>query len=1124
MRKNILLVEYAVSTIDTIKELLSHPIFEITVVDEGDLAKDLLAKETYDMVITAAMLPKFHGFNLSHHASSTYPGIKVIIISEIYKGMDYKHQAITQYKADDFFEKPLEKDIFKQRVLELLDVNENDLTDTGTLPTNEIPMPDTKKIPTLQKLEEEERKLTSEDLFGDIIEQVQESPAFEIKLDEEMEKETGPHVIKPPKKPEKPEDIAVTREMPALTQIRPQAKTTTAPDAPDAPDAPTVPTGPGAPKRPPHPAAGTATQKIDLDIDALMKPKKEKTAATDSRDKEKFKKIEDDISKRFEETLSGLGIKSRKTHLKDTRPIQTYSPPEQTPLEPVEPVEEKQTTELIEPMTAVTVVEAPEPPIPEAPPASEAPETGEKRDEVGDYEILGLIARGGMAEIYKAKKRGVKGFEKIIALKKILSGYGKDDKYIEMFVDEAKIAAELSHPNIVQIHDLGKKDDYYFIAMEYVSGTDLRLILRKLAEADRYLPEELSLYMVLEVLKALNYAHTAKNSAGKNLDIVHRDISPPNIMVSYSGDVKLTDFGVSKASIKMHHTVAGALKGKLLYMSPEQARADKDIDHRSDLYSAGIILFELITSEKLFMGPSEMAVLQSVQAGEIQRPSQVKKDIDPQLEIILLKMLNKDKTKRYQKATDIISDLQAYLAKNYSRLPSPVHLSHAICNLFQEEIYRDGIKIDLKPIPYKIKKIKKELPKPRTEPDIPVVSVEPPPAKPTEPTEPTEPAEPPKFTEPEPPVPAEEENAIFDLEEEEIVAEEEEFHPLVEIDFNDKPDEEPVKEVPLIEEPQIAAAPVPPAPPVPGEKAAGTASTVSSFSSIEEDEFKKKKKYLLIALAVIIILGAVIVVYLITIGGSADVADVNRESMPPVKTQKPAAVTTPGAGDETGPGTTDPASPTPSVKTEVSYQPEEKPKTQGKPAVTTTTTPKPPEIKKETQTQVPVDAKEQKPVPPKVKEAEKPAPPEDQIKLQQAAQELQKQKEAEDLRKAQALEEEKRKREEERKKLEAEQARVNEGDILPITEVDTPPAVLSQPPINIAARYTRTLKSSEAMLVSYLVDHNGNVEDLRLIRKSSVKKINALITKAIRSWKFKPAVKNNVKVKVWKTISLSIKK
>ena len=175
----------------------------------------------------------------------------------------------------------------------------------------------------------------------------------------------------------------------------------------------------------------------------------------------------------------------------------------------------------------------------------------------------------------------------MIAIKKILSGYGEDDKYIEMLVDEAKIAAELSHPNIVQIYDLGRKDNYYFIAMEYVLGKDLREIQTRLRERDKWFPEEIAIYLTIKILEALNYAHKAKDSRGRPLEIVHRDVSPPNILISYNGDVKLTDFGVSKASIKIHQTLSGALKGKLLYMSPEQACGESTIDYRSDLYSAG---------------------------------------------------------------------------------------------------------------------------------------------------------------------------------------------------------------------------------------------------------------------------------------------------------------------------------------------------------------------------------------------------------------------------------------------------------------------------------------------------------------------------------------------------------
>ena len=998
MKKNILLVEYAAPTIDTIKEILSHPIFDITVLNEGDTAKNFLSKKKYDMLITAAMLPKFHGFSLSLYASTHSQGIKIIIISEIYKGMDYKHQAISQYKADEFFEKPLDKKAFRKRVLELLDIDENDLMqkETGATTTIQTPVPDTKKIPTLKKIREDKDKkiLSSEDIFGDIIKEVEEVPPFEITLEDDK-KEGMPKTVK---------DDAATQllDKTDIDEHKPFKKTKS-------------------------PTTDFDTRKIDTDLENLMKTQK---IGKEKKDTQKFKKIEDDISKKFEETLSGLGIgdSDKKTMPRDTQPIKPpESPGEKPPPVPVD-------VEIIE--------------------------TKEKRDEVVGYEILGPIARGGMAEIYKAKKKGVKGFEKIIALKKILSGYGKDDKYVEMFVDEAKIAAELTHPNIVQIYDLGKQDDYYFIAMEYVAGEDLRLILRKLMDAKKLFPEELSLYLILEVLKALNYAHSAKNSSGENLDIVHRDISPPNILVSFSGDVKLTDFGVSKASIKMHQTLAGALKGKLLYMSPEQARGEKDIDYRSDLYSVGIILFELITGQKLFMGTSEMAVLKKVQKGEMIKPSQLKKDIDPELETIILKMLNKDMNKRYQKASDIINDLQAYINKNYSHTPTPAHLSHAIYNLFEEEIKKEGIKIDLKPIPYEIKRIKTVAEKTAEE----------------EPLKQEEEV-----------VEALEEKRIEPEEEEAI--KEEEFQPLVEIDFadTDVQTEEPVTktETEEVSEPELIQ---------------------PEFTEIEE-EFHKKKKYLLVALGVIIILGALITFYLIMYP-SGEKEEPFTLQKPGITDKKPGRDSDITAADADTDIETPSQEPVPKVETEVTYktdtitkEPQEQPS-------------KPSETKGELESIIPVTDQVKKPP------EEEPGKQEQTPITTSPKQELEKET-PEGVQKR--LEEVKSKAEEQ-KKLEAERTEVKEGQVLSITEVDTPPAAISTPPVEITRRDTRTIKSGENVFISYLVDHNGNVERVRFIRKSSSKKINVLIEKTISGWKFKPAVKNNIKVKVWKTVSITIKK
>ena len=642
MKKEILLVEYATSTIDAIKEVLSHPIFQLTIADEGEKAKNLFKEKKFDLMITAAMLPKFHGFSLSQFVADTYPNTRIIIISGIYKGFEYKHKAVSQYRADDFFEKPLDKFQFKKRVFELLHIDEADLKTGGGLPGVRSSRVDTAKIPTLKKIQEQEQKLSSQDLFGDLVDDREDPSAYEITLGDESDRSPGTTDAQT-------EPLKLFSETIEFKQ----------------------------PNR--RFSDNQTTQKIALDLDMLVK------AESREKDDKKFKKLEDDISKKFEDTLSGLGIGTGK----------------KTP----------ETKEALDPGPLLT----PETQQMRIPPAIEkkiqAQKTS-KQEELGDYEILDLIARGGMAEIYKAKKKGIKGFEKLIALKKILSGYVEDDKYIEMFVDEAKIAAELTHPNIVQIYDLGQKDDFYFIAMEYVQGKDLRLVLRKLTESGQAFPEELALYLIQKVLAALNYAHAARDSSGKKLDIVHRDISPHNIMISYTGSVKLTDFGVSKAKTKLHHTVSGALKGKLLYMSPEQANAEDDIDFRSDLYSVGIILFELTTGKKLFMDSSEMVILKKVQEGRIIKPSEIKRDIDPELEVIILKALHKDRRLRYQNASEMINAIETYLHKCFNRDIHALHLAHFIVALFKEEMAKEGVKPDLKPLPYPVKR----LPGDRTEP------------------------------------------------------------------------------------------------------------------------------------------------------------------------------------------------------------------------------------------------------------------------------------------------------------------------------------------------------------------------------------------------------------------------
>ncbi len=219
----------------------------------------------------------------------------------------------------------------------------------------------------------------------------------------------------------------------------------------------------------------------------------------------------------------------------------------------------------------------------------------------GKYLILDKIATGGMAELFQAKITSVEGFEKLVAIKKILPNLTQDKNLVNMFIDEAKLAAMLTHQNIVQIYDLGSMEGAYFIAMEYIHGKDLRVISRKAQGKKLPLPLEYALYIACRISSGLDYSHNLRDFQGNPLKLIHRDISPQNILVTYEGEVKIVDFGIAKAAKKTSDTKEGLIKGKVAYMSPEQA-AGKVIDHRSDIFSTGILLWEMVTGKRMFEG------------------------------------------------------------------------------------------------------------------------------------------------------------------------------------------------------------------------------------------------------------------------------------------------------------------------------------------------------------------------------------------------------------------------------------------------------------------------------------------------------------------------------------------
>ena len=306
----------------------------------------------------------------------------------------------------------------------------------------------------------------------------------------------------------------------------------------------------------------------------------------------------------------------------------------------------------------------------------------------GKYVLLERVNVGGMAEVFKAKAFGVEGFERLVAVKRILPSIAEDQEFITMFIDEAKIAVQLTHANIAQIFDLGKVGDSYFIAMEYVHGKDLRAIFDRARKRGETVPVPMACYDVMKVCEGLDYAHNKKDAAGRELNLVHRDVSPQNILISYDGETKIIDFGIAKAAGKAGKTQAGILKGKFGYMSPEQVRG-LPLDRRSDIFAVGIVLYELLTGERLFVGESDFSTLEKVRNVEIMPPSTYNRRIPEELEQIVLKALAKDVDDRYQTAMDLHDDLQSFMYTS-GNFFSRKDLSAYMRKAFAEEIAKES--------------------------------------------------------------------------------------------------------------------------------------------------------------------------------------------------------------------------------------------------------------------------------------------------------------------------------------------------------------------------------------------------------------------------------------------------
>ncbi|MBW1810570.1 MAG: protein kinase [Deltaproteobacteria bacterium] len=343
-------------------------------------------------------------------------------------------------------------------------------------------------------------------------------------------------------------------------------------------------------------------------------------------------------------------------------------------------------------------------------------EKGRFPEAFGKYQLVELIAQGGMAEIFRAKSYGVSGFEKTIVIKRILPSYSDNREFIEMLIDEAKICAGLQHANIIQIYDLGRLEGRYFIAMEFVRGVDLVTVLTRLRKAKRLLPIELVCYVLSEALNGLEHAHRAVGPDNKALDIIHRDFNPANILLSYEGQVKVADFGIARAADRGTKTSAGGLKGKMGYLSPEQV-ADRPLDHRSDIFTAGITLWETLSARRMFTGGTELDILLQIRDTKIPDIRKQIPEINPDLVAILDRALQKNPDDRFRSAREFKDALDDFLFDNGVKVTSSHlegYVKHLFADLIDEENQRTKTqeieKTRLKPPSYWVRKTGQKVP------------------------------------------------------------------------------------------------------------------------------------------------------------------------------------------------------------------------------------------------------------------------------------------------------------------------------------------------------------------------------------------------------------------------------
>ncbi|MBI4704347.1 MAG: serine/threonine protein kinase [Deltaproteobacteria bacterium] len=276
------------------------------------------------------------------------------------------------------------------------------------------------------------------------------------------------------------------------------------------------------------------------------------------------------------------------------------------------------------------------------------------------YRVVERLASGGMAEVFLAESAGIEGFSKQVAIKRVLPHLSERKRFIAMFLDEARLSAQLSHSNVVQVFDVGVGDNTYFIVMEYVDGADLKAVINHLKSLGRPFPVEAAILIATKICEGLAYAHERADAQGEPLNIVHRDISPPNVLISKFGEVKIVDFGLAKASTQLAKSEAGIVKGKFGYLSPEAAFGS-EVDLRADIFAVGIILWEMLAGQRLFAGQTDYETIKLVQKAKVPSITKLNGEVPPQLERILARALARAPKKRYESARALGQDLTRLL-------------------------------------------------------------------------------------------------------------------------------------------------------------------------------------------------------------------------------------------------------------------------------------------------------------------------------------------------------------------------------------------------------------------------------------------------------------------------------